>query len=144
MSQFTALQFPRFNLGTYSALGATRVVNYEAHDTWSIQPNLSWTHGRHAMKYGAESASTTRTGCNLERPVARTTFDRRWTQADPLRADALSGNEFASFLLGVPSTGFVDRNIDPAYQNKYYVFYVQDDWKLRPNLTLNLGLALGL
>ena len=140
VSQFTAIQFPRFNLGTYAPLGATRVVNYETHDTYSVQPNLSWIRGRHTMRYGAEFRLYNQNRLQPGAASGNFTFDKRWTQADPLRGDALSGNEFASFLLGVPSSGFVDRNIDPAYQNPYYVLYVQDDWKLRPNLTLNLGL----
>jgi hypothetical protein len=41
----------------------------------------------------------------------------------PLRADALSGDEFASFLLGHPSSGYVDRNIDPAYRNHYVALF---------------------
>ena len=140
VSQFTALQFPRFNLGTYAPLGATRVVNYETHDTYSVQPNLNWTRGRHVMKYGAEFRLYNQNRLQPGAASGTYNFDRKWTQADPLRADSLSGNEFASFLLGAPSGGFVDRTIDPAYQNKYYVFYVQDDWKVRPNLTLNFGL----
>jgi hypothetical protein len=34
----------------------------------------------------------------------------------------------------------VDRNIDPAFSNKYYAAFFQDDWKLTTRLTLNLGL----
>jgi hypothetical protein len=140
VSQFTALQFPRFNLGVYSPLGATRVVDYETHDTYSVQPNLSWIRGRHAMKFGAEYRLYNQNRLQPGAASGTFTFDKRWTQADPLRADALSGNEFASFLLGVPSSGSIDRNIDPAYRNPYYVLYFQDDWKVRPNLTLNLGM----
>ena len=92
------------------------------------------------MKYGAEVRLYNQNRLQPGAASGTYNFDRKWTQADPLRADALSGNEFASFLLGTPSGGFVDRNIDPAYQNMYWVAYVQDDWKLRPNLTLNLGL----
>jgi hypothetical protein len=52
----------------------------------------------------------------------------------------VSGNEFASFLLGYPSGGYVDHNIDPAFRAKYYALFVQDDFKVTPRLTLNLGL----
>jgi hypothetical protein len=134
------LQFPRFNLGTYSELGGTQVKNYETDDTYSLQPNMSWVHGRQTFKFGAEFR---RYNQNFLQPGAADgnfTFSKAFTQANPLRADAQSGNEFASFLLGVPSAGSVDRNIDPSYRNKYYALFVQDDWKLSPNLTLNLGL----
>ncbi len=45
----------------------------------------------------------------------------------------------ATFLLGNPTSGFVDRNMDPAYQNRYYSAFVQDDWKVTRNITVNLG-----
>jgi hypothetical protein len=140
VSQFTALQFPRFNVGIYSPLGSTRVTQYDAQDTYSLQPNMSWLRGRHSLKFGAEFRLYNQNRLQPGAASGNFSFDRRWTQADPNRADALSGNDFATFLLGHPISGFVDRNIDPAYQNKYYVAYFQDDWKLTRTLTLNLGL----
>ncbi|MBI3695970.1 MAG: TonB-dependent receptor [Acidobacteria bacterium] len=140
VSQFSALQFPRFNLGNYSELGATQITSYETHDTYSLQPNMSWTHGRHTFKYGAEFRLYHRNQLQPGSASGSYDFDKRWTQADPQRSDPLSGNEFASFLLGLPFRGFVDRNIDPAYQNKYYALFLQDDWKLTPKLTINAGL----
>ncbi|MBI3473656.1 MAG: TonB-dependent receptor, partial [Candidatus Solibacter usitatus] len=140
VGQFVALQFPRFNLGTYSELGASSVTSYETHDTWSLQPNLSWIRGRHSMKYGAEFRLYNRNQLQPGSASGNFSFGKNWTQADPLRGDALSGNEFATFLLGYPSGGSVDRNIDPAYQNKYYALFFQDDWKITSKLTVNVGL----
>lgn len=139
--QFTALQFPRFNFGgTYSPLGATQTSGYETSDAYSIQPNMQMIRGRHSMKYGAE---VRRYNQNNIRPASASgnyTFGRNWTQADPQRAEALAGNVFATFLLGNPSSGFVDRNMDPAYRNPYYALFFQDDWKIARNVTINVGL----
>jgi Carboxypeptidase regulatory-like domain/TonB dependent receptor len=140
VSQFSTLQFPRFNLGTYSELGGTQVKNYETDDTWSLQPNMSWIHGRQTLKFGAEFRLYNQNFLQPGAADGNFTFSKAFTQANPLRADAVSGNEFASFLLGAPSAGSVDHNIDPAYRNKYYALFVQDDWKLAPTLTVNLGL----
>src|SRR5260370_172072 len=139
VSQFLTLQFPRFNLGTYSELGATQVTNYSTNDTWSLQPNLNWVRGRQALKFGAEFRLYNRNTLQPGLADGSYTFSKVWTQADPQRADALSGNEFASFLLGLPSSGSVDRNINPAYQNKYYTVFLQDDIKLTKSLTINAG-----
>jgi hypothetical protein len=140
VSQFTTLQFPRFNLMTYSELGGTAVKNYETDDTWSLQPNMSWVHGRQTVKFGAEIR---RYNQNFLQPGAADgnyTFGKTWTQANPLRADSTSGNEFATFLLGLPTSGTVDRNIDASYRNMYYALFVQDDFRITSRLTLNLGL----
>ncbi|HKE25360.1 MAG TPA: TonB-dependent receptor [Bryobacteraceae bacterium] len=139
VSQFSTLQFPRFNLGTYSELGGTAVKNYETDDTWSLQPNMSWVRGKQTLKFGTELR---RYNQNFLQPGAADgnyTFGKTWTQANPLRADATSGNEFATFLLGLPTSGTVDRNIDASYRNMYYALFAQDDWKITPRLTLNLG-----
>jgi hypothetical protein len=114
VSQFTTLQFPRFNLGTYSELGGTQVKNYETDDTWSLQPNMSWIHGRQTLKFGAEFRRYNQNFLQPGAAAGNYTFSKGFTQANPLRADAVSGNEFASFLLGVPSSGSADRNIDAA------------------------------
>ena len=141
VSQFSALMFPRFNLGgNYSPLGANPVFSYSTNDAYSLQPNVSWTRGRHFVKIGTEFR---RYNDNSQGPGLASgsyTFSTGFTGANPNQSDSTSGNEFASFLLGNPSSGQVDRNIYPAYRNHYYAAYVQDDFKLSQKLTLNLGL----
>lgn len=142
VSQFVGLQFPRFNLSgnNYSPLGANQTSGYETSDTYSLQPNLQYVRGRHSMKMGTELRLYNRNNIRPASAAGNYTFGRNWTQADAQRADALSGSVLATFLLGYPSSGFVDRNMDPAYQNRYFALFFQDDWKIRRNLTLNLGL----
>lgn len=142
VSQFLAQQFPRFNFtgNNLSPLGATQSSGYETQDTYSLQPNLQMIRGRHSYKFGAE---VRRYHDNRIRPASASgnyTFARNWTQADPQRADVQSGSPVASFILGHPTSGFVDRNMDPAYRNNYTSFFFQDDWKIARNLSLNLGL----
>ena len=144
VSQFTALQFPRFELGSYSPLGAQQVAGYQTQDTWSVQPNLSWNQGHHFRKMGFEFRLYNENRLQPGAASGTYTFNKNWTSLNPQRPDATSGNEFASFLLGLPASGSIPRNIDPAYQNKYYALFIQDDWKILPNLTLNLGLRWDL
>jgi hypothetical protein len=138
-SQFAAFMFPRFNLGNYSEIGMTG-YGYSTQDTYSIQPNVSWNRGRHFLRIGMELRRYNDNSISTGSASGNYSFSSAWTQSNPLRADAASGNEFASFLLGYPASGYVDRNINPAYSAKYYAAYVQDDFKLSSKLTLNLGL----
>ena len=141
VSQFTSVQFPRFNLNgnNYSPLGATRTSGYETRDTYSLQPSMQSIVGTHSLKYGAEFRLYNFNNIQPGAASGNYTFDPIWTRSDPQRADALSGNSLASMLLGYPLSGNVERNVDLAYQNPYYVLFLQDDWKIRRNLTINLG-----
>ncbi|HWB98230.1 MAG TPA: TonB-dependent receptor [Bryobacteraceae bacterium] len=140
VGQFTTLEFPRFNLGDYSEIGSQGVFSYATQDVWSLQPNMSLTRGRHFLKFGAEFRRYNDNNLNPGLASGLYSFDKSWTQGNPQRGDSVSGNEFASFLLGYPTTGYVDHNIDPAYRSKYYSLFVQDDFKVSSRLTLNLGL----
>lgn len=140
VGQFTRFVFPRFNLGTYSEIGPEGAARYETHDTYTIQPNVSWTYGRHLVKIGAEFRRYNDNNINPGYASGLYEFTRAWTQANPLQGDAFSGNEFASFLLGYPASGRVDSNIDPAFRSHYYALFIQDDFKVTQRLTLNLGL----
>ena len=59
-----------------------------------------------------------------------------------LASSANAGYGLASFLLGAGTSGFIDHVSGLALQRNYYAGYVQDDWKLTPKLTANLGAAL--
>jgi len=140
VAQFTKLQFPRFDLGTYQAVGTDRLLNYATDDAYTIQPNFSLVEGRHFLKFGFEGRRYNDNSQNPGLASGVYSFAKNWTQREALRADATSGNELATFLLGYPSGAYVDRNIDPAYQAHYFALFFNDDWKVTPRLTLNLGL----
>ena len=68
-------------------------------------------------------------------------FSNQWVNGP--RADtpaANTGFPLAALLLGAPASASIDQNTAVAILNKYYGFFVQDDWRLTPRLTLNLGL----
>ena len=80
-------------------------------------------------------------------------YDNHWNDSasSPQRGSygftgRYTGNAFADFLLGYPNTtgnaapnNYVTRNLSDQY-----AAYVQDDWKLRPNLTVNAGIRYDL
>jgi len=143
VSQFTSLQFPRFNfseIASYSPLGATQTSGYETSDAYSVQPNLQMIRGKHSYKFGAEFRRYNQNNIRPASAAGNYSFGRNWSQANPQRADALSGNPFATFALGYATSGYVDNNMNPAYTNPYWAVFFQDDWKLSRTVTLNVGL----
>lgn len=113
---------------------------------YSQANNISWTEvlskslGRHSLKAGMEFAGLR---YDVDTPLSNLgtfSFNRQFTQQNYLKGDASSGDPLASFLLGYPSGGGASWNIAPAYQQDYWGAFVQDDWHIKPRLTLNLGL----
>lgn len=130
--------FPTFNTTGYTALGAAtherRQFPIQQHQ---IIDNFSWVRGRHNMKFGFEY----RLSMNYE--VARPTLAGSF-QFNPLSTGqpgtAASGNGYASQLLGL-MTNYTVRETDVLdRRSAYWAWFVQDDWKVSRNLTLNLGL----
>jgi len=140
VGQFRFLHYPRFDLGRYTPIGSTSVVNKTVNDAYTYQANLNHQRGRHQLKGGAEFRIYNQNRITPGLSSGRYTFNKSFTQRDPLRADATSGDEFASFLLGYPAGGSVDLNIDPAYKHRYWALFFQDDWKVTSRLSLNFGL----
>jgi hypothetical protein len=54
------------------------------------------------------------------------------------------GQPFADFLLGIPQQTSVARDVYANLRAPFYQFYVQDEWRVTPRLTLNLGLRYEL
>ena len=62
-----------------------------------------------------------------------------WTQLNPQNNDG-TGNPIASLLLGLPNSGDQPNEPSVVSTSGYMAFYIQDDWKLTPKLTVNAGL----
>lgn len=74
-------------------------------------------------------------------PVSSFNFTKNFTQGpDPNSPNAQTGLGFASFLLGTGSTGGQSTlGVEPALAKSFYAWYLQDEWKVTPHLTINLG-----
>jgi outer membrane receptor protein involved in Fe transport len=67
-------------------------------------------------------------------------FGRDFTHANPLASDAVSGNGFASFLLGYTDSGSIAQSPKYSWNNGYYALFAQDNWRISDRLTVTPGL----
>lgn len=149
-SQVARNTFPQVQWDGYTTFGSTFGGNngslFTISDTWSWSEVLSKTAGNHSFKFGGEFRALLNDQQNPTSSSGRFTFNRGFTQADPTRADAASGNSVASLLLGYPADSSSTTNpslvpINPHlnYRSNYYGVFVQDDWRITPKLTINAG-----
>lgn len=131
---------PRFQFDQYPEFGP-RNPSENVTNTLSFQSNLSRIAGRHSYKVGMEirDIRANQSGASFSWGGGLFVFSRDFTQRIPRFSEAASGGDIASLLLGYPTRGQVDSLAAPAFRWGYYAFYVQDDVKVTPRLTFNLG-----
>ena len=129
--------FGTYAFTDYNALGCNSTGSYT--NTWAAHPTVTKIQGSHSIKAGVDMRWIQYATKN-EGNRFRLTGERGSTQREWNRADSLSGNSIASFLLGTPAAGTIDFNVFPMFLYRYFAPYFQDDWKISRKLTLNLGL----
>jgi hypothetical protein len=119
----------------------TRNPNSNITNLLTFEPNVSYLHGRHSLRVGADirDIRLNVAGGSFLYGAGNFNFDRGFTQANPETASSASGSPMASLILGTPSSGILQYVPQLAYRWGYYGFYVQDDIKLTQRLTLNVG-----
>jgi len=115
-----------------------------AHTLYSYSSGLQWVMGPHSIKFGGEQRVFYNNFRQPDNPTGIFNFSRDVTTQVPNAGlgDDNQGNPFATMLVGFPSPENSLLHIVPAVADKSVetAFYVLDDWKVTPKLTLNLGL----
>jgi len=134
--------FPEFNFGEdINGIGfGNFAVNID--NGFRLNDYVTFIKGNHNIRVGGDFRYQQYTPSNQN--ITSGIFDFRRDQTAAVIAGGAQGNTgngFASFLLGEVGHAFI--NISPnifQWRSQYYAGFVQDDWKVRKNLTLNLGL----
>jgi hypothetical protein len=150
--QFGIKGIPKTNFTSSNDHGLTRFTpaGYTELGSRSFWPNtnnlyvtqfndvLFWSAGKHNIKAGAEFRHE-----NVFRNAARfargqLAFNREFT-ADPQNR-AATGDGLAEFMLGWAAGGSLGNENGENLMSNTFAAFLQDDWKVSPRLTLNLGL----
>ena len=126
--------FNTFDLGTQSFLTRPRFPDEKRQQ---IADTVTWTHGNHNLKFGGDYLHTNDVSQNLRFQFGSFTY----TTFGNYLSDTITPNRcgaahnapcYSSFQQAFGPLGFEFNTNDMG-------FFVQDDWKLFPRLTLNLG-----
>ena len=123
---------PTIRIQGYTGIGDNTYLGPSSLGNWEAKNALSLVKGDHALKTGLHFRRHYNLYVTQRR--SRFTFFDRYT-----------GNGFGDFLLGYLAKSQLggESSRGRFHQDSYYL-YVQDSWKARPSLTLNLGLRYEL
>jgi hypothetical protein len=134
---------PQLYFSDVSTIGSpTFLPSHEIQNTFNFLDNLTWLRGKHSLKFGTEIRLEEFTIFQPAAPRGYLDFSSIFT--DNPAAIGSGGSGFASFLIGLSDGGSINNMHNIDYHRPVYAFYAQDDWKLTPKLTLNVGVRYEL
>jgi hypothetical protein len=146
VNQVPVKKFPYFAIGTYGTdyngyMFGERPINNLTYYSWDANASVSKLVGRHTFKVGASYRKIGAENFNPSQSSGRFFFNGQFTSADPLNPTNSDPHALAAFLLGYPSgDSFITVARPTNAFIDYYAGYVQDDFRVNPDLTVNLGL----
>ncbi|HLH05264.1 MAG TPA: TonB-dependent receptor [Bryobacteraceae bacterium] len=146
VSDFQAPVLPTVSIDDYSGLGNGFYANYVRYSE-TAQINLSKEFSKHSLKFGANYDVFLIN--NNQQGVGSVYFSNYLSACDPTgfascqatpgQSSNLSGSGLVETLLGIGDINSTT-DMDPAMSQHAYGGYVQDQWRVTPRLTLNIGL----
>ena len=131
---------PYFLVTNFSTVtDAPSLPQLQRDNLWQLSDGFSVTRGRHTLKTGFQwmHYQVNYLQSNLSR--GRYTFTGAFTASDPNQTGA-TGDAFADFLLGLPQSTSRTVGFAQSYlRENTYAGYFQDDWRVAPGFTINLG-----
>jgi trimeric autotransporter adhesin len=128
---------------SFSDFGSLQDVNpaLQRNQTITFSDNMIWNHGKHTWRWGGDFRRiqlNTETDSNARGSFVFSGLNTaQMVNGQPVPG---TGFDFADFLLGLPQQTSVQFGANNYhFRGNSWDLYAQDEWKLRGNLTLNLG-----
>jgi len=138
--QPTVPAFPVTSISPFSPFGYSK-GQYVPFDSWQIFSMVSHAMGRHSLEFGADLRLYKQGSFSYGNSAGSYTFGTNWTNGPTTTSAAAAvGQELAGLELGLPTAGSIDVNTNQTTSAEYYAIFVQDNYRILPRLTLNLGL----
>ncbi|HTH54233.1 MAG TPA: carboxypeptidase regulatory-like domain-containing protein [Edaphobacter sp.] len=104
--------------------------------TDALSVEATWVHRRHTVMFGGDFRRQEFNQFSQANPRGGFTFTGAATQGS-----GSTGSDLADFLIGVPDASQVAYgNADKYFRQSVYDLFVNDDWRIRPELTISSGL----
>lgn len=133
-----ALGAPLQSYGYSGAFPQGRIVKVT-----QIQDNASWTRGKHTIQFGGEFDYQNSPNVYLPNAIGSFNFAAGATNTAfriPKGAPSEVSNGITGLIEGIGKLNLTQGNVTDHFTEPDFSFYFQDDWKVLPTLTLNLGL----
>lgn len=123
--------WPMLDVNGFNRFGrTTSTPQFQIPNVYQYKATLSMLKGAHSMKFGADNMHIYTAIMDVSATIGRFRF----------RKDGFSGNAWGDFLLGLPARIRMTSPTVIYNQTRIHSVFFQDDFRLRPGLTLNLGL----
>ena len=117
-------------------------LNNNIENRGQLGDNVSWTHGKHAMKFGTDLRNARLNTLRGSPFFSQSYYGATFTSSTDAPG---SGLPFADFLLGDETSILAAPMLAWGRQrDSYFGFFAQDDWKASNRLTLNVGVRYEL
>ncbi|HEX4022317.1 MAG TPA: TonB-dependent receptor [Acidobacteriaceae bacterium] len=136
--------FSQVDLSSFeSNMGTTALVNLFHENNFYYGDDLTWQHGTHTTKFGVQILRYQQNSFYPGNAGALGSFyySGNYTANPTVNQN---GWGLADWVLDQSTTAQVGGVAGPTGQRQYRTaYYAQDDWRILPNLTLNLGVRYG-
>ncbi len=148
LSQQQIPGLPVVTISGIQQIGNSASANYFSHYTHTLGFAVTLQRGNHSITAGYDGRYIIEDEQNVQNPTGTFSFDTTLTNGPNPNAAVPSGQSpfdaFAAFLVGATTTSTITQQKTIAFTQPYNAAYLQDDWRVTPKLTLNLGLRYDL